>query len=133
LSGILNGVDYREWNPATDLLIPARYSAGDLSGKRVCKEHLIGEFGLPAAAMDRPLLGVVSRFTRQKGADILAEAAGLMMAEDMYLVALGSGEPEYEAFFSRMVAEHPDRIAVRIGFDEALAHLIEAGADMFLM
>src|SRR5437588_5760632 len=92
LSGILNGVDYREWNPATDLLIPARYSAGDLSGKRVCKEHLIGEFGLPAAAMDRPLLGVVSRFTRQKGADILAEAAGLMMAEDMYLVALGSGE-----------------------------------------
>src|SRR5260370_2447018 len=71
LSGILNGVDYREWNPETDPLIPARYSAHDLSGKRVCKEHLLREFGLPAAAMERPLLGVVSRLTPQKGTDIL--------------------------------------------------------------
>jgi starch synthase len=133
LSGILNGVDYREWNPQTDMLIPARYQADDLSGKRVCKEHLLQEFGLPAAAMERPLLGVVSRLTRQKGTGILAEAAGRMVAEDLYLVALGSGDPEYETSFRRMAAAHPGRIAVQIGYDNGMAHRIEAGADVFLM
>jgi starch synthase len=133
LSGILNGVDYREWNPETDTLIPARYSAHDLSGKRVCKEHLLREFGLPAAAMERPLLGVVSRLTPQKGTDILAEAAGQMVAEDLYLVALGSGDPEYEALFRSMAVEHPGRVAVQIAYDNGLAHRIEAGADIFLM
>ena len=133
LSGILNGVDYSEWNPETDPLIPAHYSADDLSGKRACKEHLLQEFGLPAGAMDRPLLGIVSRFTRQKGADILAEVAGRIVADDLYLVALGTGDREYEDFFRGMVAEHPGRIAARIGFDNGLAHRIEAGADIFLM
>ena len=76
LSGILNGVDYREWSPDVDPLLPANYSVDDLSGKAVCKEHLLREFGLPAEAMDRPLIGIVSRFTRQKGADLIAEAAG---------------------------------------------------------
>src|SRR5215469_6179234 len=75
LSGISNGVDYREWSPDVDPLLPANYSVGDLSGKAVCKEHLLREFGLPAEAMDRPLIGIVSRFTRQKGADLIAEAA----------------------------------------------------------
>ena len=84
--------------------------------------------------MDRPLLGMVSRFTRQKGADILAETAGQIWPRTIvYLVALGTGDPEYEEFFRRMAAEYPGRIAVRIGFDNALAHRIEAGADMFLM
>jgi starch synthase len=133
LSGILNGVDYAEWNPETDPLIPARYSAADLSGKRACKAALVEEFGLPPAAMESPLAGVVSRFTRQKGMDILAEAAGEMMAQDLYLVGLGTGEPEFEEFFRRMAAAHPGRIGVRIGFDNGLAHRIEAGADMFLM
>jgi starch synthase len=133
LSGILNGVDYRAWDPAADALIPARYSVEDLAGKRVCKERLLEEVGIPPAAMDRPLLGIVSRFTRQKGADILAEVASQMVAEDIYLVALGSGDPEYEAFFRLMAAEHPGRIAVRVGFDNGLAHRIEAGADLFLM
>jgi starch synthase len=133
LSGILNGVDYRQWDPEIDSFIPARYSADDLAGKRICKQHLLEEFGLPPAAMDRPLIGIVSRFTRQKGTDILAEIAGQLAADDLYLVALGSGEPEYEAFFRRMAAEHPGRIAVRIGFDNGLAHRIEAGADMFVM
>ena len=133
LSGILNGVDYEQWNPEIDTHIPARYSVDDLAGKRACKQGLIEEFGLPQAAMERPLIGIVSRFTRQKGTDILAEVAGQMMSEDLYLVALGSGEPEYEAFFREMVAAHPGRIAVRIGFDNGLAHRIEAGADMFLM
>jgi starch synthase len=133
LSGILNGVDYAEWSPDTDPLIPARYSAEDLSGKALCRRQLMEEFGLPAAAMDRPLLGIVSRFTRQKGTDLLAEIAAQLVAEDVYLVALGSGDAEYEAFFRRMQEEHPGRIAVRIGFDNGLAHRIEAGSDIFLM
>ena len=133
LSGILNGVDYAEWSPQTDPHIPAAYSAEDLGGKATCKRRLLEEFGLPAEAMDRPLLGVVSRFTRQKGADILAEAAARIVAEDVYLVALGTGDPEFEDFFRQMQQEHPGRIAVRIGFDNPLAHRIEAGADMFLM
>jgi len=133
LTGILNGVDYREWDPETDPLIPAHYSADNIGGKRVCKEHLLREFGLPGEAIDRPLLGIVSRFTRQKGADLLAEMASRMVAENAYLVALGTGDPEYEAFFRGLMAEYPERIAVRIGFDNPLAHRIEAGADIFLM
>jgi starch synthase len=132
-TGILNGVDYREWSPENDPLIPSRYSIEDLSGKRVCKEQLLAEFQLPPAAMDRPLLGVVSRFTRQKGTDLLAEIAGQIVAEDVYMVALGTGDPEYEDFFRRMSAEFPGRIAVQIGFDNGVAHRIEAGADIFLM
>jgi len=133
LTGILNGVDYQQWNPEIDTFIPVRYSAGDLAGKQVCKQHLIEEFGLPQAAMERPLIGIVSRFTRQKGTDILAEVAAQIAADDMYLVALGTGEPEYEAFFRHMAAANPERFAVRIGFDNGLAHRIEAGSDMFVM
>jgi starch synthase len=133
LSGILNGVDYREWSPDVDRLLPANYDEEDLSGKRVSKERLLDEFGLPEEAMGRPVIGIVSRFTRQKGTDILAEVAADIVAEDTYIVALGTGDPEYEAFFRRMAAEHPGRIAVRIGFDNRLAHLVEAGADLFLM
>jgi starch synthase len=133
LTGILNGADYGEWNPETDLLIPARYSAGDLGGKQICKQQLLDEFGLPPDAMNGPLIGMVSRFTRQKGADILAEVAAEIVGEGMCLVALGSGEPEFEDFFLRMASEHPGRVAVRIGFDNPLAHRIEAGADLFLM
>jgi starch synthase len=133
LTGILNGVDYQQWSPEIDTFIPAHYSAEDLAGKRVCKQHLLEEFGLPQAAMDRPLIGIVSRFTRQKGTDLLAEIAGQIVADDLYMVALGSGEPEYEAFFRQMAAAHPGRIALRIGFDNGLAHRIEAGSDMFVM
>jgi len=133
LTGILNGVDYQQWSPEIDPELPARYSVDDLSGKRVCKQRLLEEFGLPPEAMDRPLAGIVSRFTRQKGTDILAEVASQMVAEDLYLVALGNGEPEYEAFFRQMATDNPGHIAVRMGFDNGLAHRIEGGADMFLM
>jgi starch synthase len=133
LCGILNGVDYGEWSPEVDPLIPARYSADNLEGKRQCKAQLLDEFGLPPEAMDLPLAGMVARFTQQKGADILAEAAAGMVAEDVYLVALGTGDPEYEECFRKLAAEFPGRIAVRVGFDNPLAHRIEAGADMFLM
>jgi starch synthase len=133
LTGILNGVDYSDWNPETDRFIEAHYSAEDLSGKRACKQDLISEFGLPPGALDRPLLGIVSRFARQKGMDILADAAAAIVAGDACLVALGTGEPEYEDFFRRFAAAHPGRVAVRVGFDNGLAHRIEAGADIFLM
>jgi starch synthase len=132
ISGILNGADYREWNPATDSLIPARYSTQDLGGKRICKQRLLAEFGLPSAS-GRPLLGVVSRFTQQKGIDLIVKIADDLIAEDMYLVALGTGEPEQEAMVRKIAARHPKRIAVHIGFDTALAHRVEAGADLFLM
>jgi starch synthase len=133
LSGILNGVDYRDWNPETDPHIPAHYGPRDLSGKRECKRRLLQEMGLSPEAMDRPLLGIVSRFTRQKGADLIAEAAADIFSQDVYLVALGSGEKEYEEFFATLPGQFPGRAAVRIGFDNGLAHRIEAGADMFLM
>jgi len=133
LTGILNGVDYADWNPHSDRLIPAHYTSEDLSGKQECKRQLLAEFGLPPQAMDRPLIGIVSRLTRQKGADLLAEIASQLLAEDVYLVALGTGEPEYEAYFSQMQQDYPARIAARIGFDNALAHRIEAGSDIFLM
>jgi starch synthase len=133
LTGILNGVDYNEWSPEVDPLIPARFSASDVSGKEVCKQKLIEEFGLPGEAMSRPLIGMVSRFTRQKGFDLVAEVASEIVAEDVYVVALGTGDPEYEDFFRQMQQEHPGRIAARIGFDNGLAHRVEAGSDIFLM
>ncbi|HTQ56082.1 MAG TPA: glycogen synthase GlgA [Bryobacteraceae bacterium] len=137
LSGILNGVDYTEWNPQTDRYIAANYSAADLAGKRACKEDLLRVFGAApeglADAMAAPLIGIVSRFTSQKGADLIAAAADAMVAEGYYLVALGAGEPRYEEMFHAIAARHPGRIAVRIGYDNALAHKIEAGADVFLM
>jgi starch synthase len=133
LTGILNGADYTEWNPETDRVIAARYSSADLSGKRLCKQDLLNEFGLGAEAMDAPLIGIVARFTRQKGADLIAEVAGQMVAAGFFMVALGTGEPQYEELFQAMAARHPAHIAVRIGYDNALAHKIEAGADLFLM
>ena len=133
LHGILNGVDYRAWNPENDPLIPANYSARDLSGKRICKQHLLAEVGLPPEAIDLPLAGVISRFAHQKGMDLIAEIAGDMIAEGMCLVVLGNGEPWAEDFFRRMAAEYPGRVAAKIGFDNGLAHRIEAGADLFLM
>ncbi len=133
LTGILNGADYTEWDPRTDPYIAAHYSPAGLAGKGVCKRDLLREFELPAEAMEAPLIGVVSRFTSQKGAGVIAEAADAMVAEGFYMAALGTGEPQYERLFQAMAARHPGRIAVRIGYDNALAHKIEAGADLFLM
>jgi starch synthase len=131
LHGILNGVDYERWNPETDPMIPAPYSARDLSGKSVCKGELLKEFSLGPSR--RPLIGVVSRFTGQKGSDLIAAVGERLFEADVNMVALGSGEREYEEMFTSLAARFPDKVAVRIGFDEALAHRIEAGSDMFLM
>ena len=133
LYGIPNGVDYGNWDPSADPHIAAHYSADDLSGKRTCKKDLLRVFGLPERAMKRPLLGVVSRLTSQKGTELLIEIAAELAAGDMYLVVLGSGDFDYENRLQQAAADDPDHIAVRLGYDEALAHKIEAGADMFLM
>jgi len=133
LTGILNGVDYGEWNPETDPYIAANYSAADPAGKARCKRDLLEEFGFPPQALDRPLVGIVSRFVSQKGFDLLEDAAGALAAEDLTLVALGTGEARYEELFRRLAARYPDKIAVKIAYDNVLAHKIEAGSDIFLM
>jgi len=132
LRGILNGVDYVEWNPETDPLIPAHFSAEDLRGKAECKRHLLTEMGLPSDP-ERPLIGIVSRFADQKGFDLVAEVGPQLAEEDVALAVLGSGEKKFEDMFHEFSAAWPDKFTVRIGYDNALAHKIEAGSDMFLM
>ena len=133
LTGIPNGADYTEWNPETDSLIAASYSPEDLSGKRVCKRDLLEEYGLPADELDRPVIGIVSRLAVQKGSDLIAEILDELVSEDLFLVALGTGEARLEDRFRDLAAEHPGNVGVRIGYDNRLAHKIEAGADMFMM
>ncbi len=133
LSGILNGVDYGKWDPAHDPLIAAGYTADDLAGKRACKRDLLAAMGLPEENMTRPLAGIVSRLTPQKGFDLLFDAAPALLDSPLALAVLGDGDPGFAEKFQLLARERPDRIAVHIGFDERLAHQIEAGADMFLM
>ena len=132
LSGILNGVDYEEWNPETGPHQVAPYSARYPSGKLVCKRALLEEMGLPPK-IKRPLIGIVSRFADQKGFDLLESIAPWLAEQDVALVALGSGQKKFEDMFRELAASRPEKFAVRIGYDDALAHRIEAGADMFLM
>jgi starch synthase len=133
LHGILNGADYSNWNPETDRYIAANYSVNDLSGKIECKRDLVEQTGLPPGAMKRPLLGVVSRLASQKGTDLLLEIAPDLVSEDLYLAVLGAGDAVYESSLREVADAYPEHIAIRIGYDEALAHKIEAGADVFLM
>jgi len=132
LFGILNGADYNVWNPATDRLIARNYGPYDLSGKAACKADLQREFGLPERP-EVPLFGIVSRLVAQKGCDILGEMLATLLAQDVQFVLLGSGDKHYQDSFAALPAGYPGKAAVRIGFDEILAHRIEAGADMFLM
>jgi starch synthase len=132
--GIVNGVDYVEWDPEHDPHIARNYSVNDLSGKRECKRALLEELGLTrGAGLERPLIGMVSRFAAQKGIDLIAEIASRLLQEDIYLAVLGSGDPPYESMFQLLGQTYPDKVAVRIGYDSALSHRIEAGSDMFLM
>jgi starch synthase len=133
LTGIVNGVDYSRWNPENDPAIPAHYSVDDLTGKEVCKLELLREMGLPDEAMERPLLGIVSRFASQKGFDLIADAAWELFGDDLSLVVLGNGESRYEDMFRSLAYHVPGKVALRIGYDDALAHRIEAGSDIFLM
>ncbi len=133
LVGILNGVDYTAWNPAKDEQIAARYSAKDLSGKQVCKKDLLDAFVLPQEHLDTPVIGIVSRLTDQKGFDLIAEKAHELMKEDVALVVLGTGDRKYEELFHALASAYAGRVGVKIAYDNAMAHKVEAGADMFLM
>jgi starch synthase len=132
LVGIVNGVDYGEWNPETDPRIPHHYSAEDPSGKAAMKAALLQAVGMDET--DAPVLGVVSRLTPQKGFDLAFEVLPELLSwRDLRLVALGSGEPVYEEFFGRLQAHFPGKAWFYRGFNNDLAHWIEAGADLFLM
>ncbi|HEV2196394.1 MAG TPA: glycogen synthase GlgA [Candidatus Acidoferrum sp.] len=133
LVGILNGADYGAWDPVKDPLIAANYSAKDLSGKQTCKRDLLETFGLPQEHLERPVIGIVSRFADQKGFDLIAEKAHELMKEDLMLVVLGTGDKKYEKLFGALAATYPERVGLKIAYDNTLAHKVEAGADMFLM
>ncbi len=133
LTGILNGVDYADWDPLLDRYIRSNYDPDSLEKKLICKRDLLESFGLPAGDLGRPLVGVVSRLTRQKGFDLVADLSERLARLDLQIVALGTGEPAYEEMFRQMARLYPNKIGVRIAYDNALAHKIEAGADIFLM
>lgn len=132
LRGILNGIDVDEWDPRRDPLIAAPFDADDTSGKTWCKAALQTEVGLPVRA-EVPLFGVVGRLTEQKGFDVLAYALDRVLSWDVQLVLLGTGDHEAERFFSAVASERGDQFRCWIGFDNGLAHRIEAGSDFFLM
>ena len=132
LAGILNGVDYHIWDPTADPHITARYSADDLGGKDLCKADLQAAFGLDRRP-DAPIAGVVSRLTWHKGLDLVLEAAAQWIAWGGQLAVLGSGEPALEAGFRHLANWYPKSVGVRIGYDEALSHRIQAGSDLLLV
>jgi starch synthase len=133
LTGIVNGVDYAEWSPESDTHIAAPYSAADLTGKRECKADLLRTFGLPDDDLDRPVIGLVSRFVSQKGFDLIADIIDELMSEGVFFVALGTGEPQYEELMRGLPDLYPGRAAVTIAYNNSVAHRIEAGSDIFLM
>ena len=133
VTGILNGVDYDEWNPQTDRFTLAKYSAQDFSGKAEDKQDLLAAFGVTKADPKLPVIGIVSRFAAQKGFDLITQIANRLVREEMIIVALGAGDKAYEEMFQRLHKKFPNKIALNVAYDNALAHKIEAGADMFLM
>jgi starch synthase len=133
LHGILNGVDYDEWNPETDRKIAAHYNPERLEGKAACRRDLLHAFGLDRCNTETPVLGIVSGLASRKGFDLLAELAGPLAEEELFLVILGTGEPYYENFFRAAAEQYAGKIAVKIVYDDTLAHKIEAGSDIFLM
>ncbi|MGA2966438.1 MAG: glycogen synthase GlgA [Terriglobales bacterium] len=133
VTGILNGVDYDEWSPLTDKFAVAKFSPQDLSGKRQCKQDLLNAFGIANAGANVPVIGIVSRFAAQKGFDLISQIMDRLAREEMIVVALGAGDKPYEEMFQRLNKQFPNKIAVKVAYDNAIAHKIEAGADMFLM
>jgi starch synthase len=133
LIGILYGVDYREWDPATDPHIAAHYSADKLAGKKECRRDLLHAFGLEGVGEDTAVIGVVSRFATQKGFDLIVEIMDRLVEQDMVLVILGKGEEYYERVLVEMANRHPAKVRVHVTYDPVMAHKIEAGSDIFLM
>lgn len=132
LTGILNGVDYDDWKTERNEHLPASYSARALAGKAACKAALQARMKLPVAP-NIPLFGTVTRLADQKGMDIQLGALEEMVAANLQFVLLGSGSTELEREYQRLALRHPTKVAVRIGYDDALAHQIEAGIDFFVM
>ncbi|HJQ69550.1 MAG TPA: glycogen synthase GlgA [Blastocatellia bacterium] len=132
LYGILNGVDYDEWNPEIDPLIAARYSVNDLSGKAECKRDVLRQFGLPEE-MDRPLVACISRLSDQKGFDLIFDSIERMLNRGITFILLGSGADVYERGFQALRSARPSQVGVFLDLSNELAHKIEAGADIFLM
>jgi len=132
LYGILNGVDYDDWDPASDRLTAAPYSKEDLSGKAACRADLLAEFGWSPAASE-PVIGLIGRLTAQKGFDLIEQIGNWLAGQSLRVVMLGTGERKYEEEMYALSRRHPERISVRLAFDNRLAHKIEAGADMYLM
>ena len=132
LVGIVNGVDYAEWDPSSDLRIPQRFTRAELAGKRICRERLLARMGLAPSA-SAAVFGIVSRLTAQKGVELLPGAVPALLAEDVRLCVLGSGEERYEQYFHRLHASHPGQVSFWAGYDDELAHWIEAGSDFFVM
>ncbi len=130
--GILNGIDYEEWHPNRDTFIAAHFSRENLKGKAACKAALQRTFGLPEKP-DTPVLAVISRLAVQKGIDLIADVLDQMLALKTQFVLLGTGEPPLHKAFEAMKARYPAQVGLKLGFDVALSHQIEAGADMFLM
>lgn len=131
LSGIVNGIDTGDWNPARDPALPRTYSAGRLGGKAACKIALLRRTGLPDT--EEPVVGMVTRLTAQKGLDILLDAIPRILQSGCRLIILGSGDEQYHRLLSDSARAHPDRMRLHLSYDDALARLIYAGSDMFLM
>jgi starch synthase len=133
LFGIINGVDYRDWNPETDSLIAAPYSSKDLAGKAANKAAVMEAFGLKKELSQAPLLAMISRLADQKGFDLVAAVLPELMARDVPVIILGTGEEKYHRWLTEIGPQYAGKLGVKIAFDNKLAHLMEAGADMFLM
>ena len=133
LRGILNGVDYSLWNPATDGHLAAHYTPENLAGKSACRADLLHAFGLESVAETTPVIGIISRLATQKGFDMVVQITEELAKRDLVIAALGAGDPYYENLFRNWASRHPESVAVRIGYDESVSHKIEAGSDMFLM
>ncbi len=133
LTGILNGVDYNEWSPEKDKLTVCQYYPDKLEGKMGCKYDLLRQFAVESPDVNLPVIGIVSRFAAQKGFDLIAEIAGPLARLPVIFTILGSGDHEYQELFLKLARQFPGKFAVKIAYDNVLAHKIEAGADMFLM
>ena len=133
LHGIINGVDYSQWSPETDPLLPATYSAVDLSGKAQCRRALLEAFGLEATQPGGLLMGFIGRLTPQKGVSLIAEAGEALLEQGANLALLGTGDADQEAALSRLAARHPGRVGLKLTFSEHLAHLLQGGSDLILM
>lgn len=132
LIGITNGVDYEVWDPATDPELPAHFDIDDLSGKVECKRRMLERFSLPVE-VDRPVIANITRLTAQKGIDLIMQVVGEVLSTGAFIVSLGSGEKRYEDFWQSLRDHAPRQVGIYRGYNEPLAHLIEAGADMFMM